>query len=109
MPSEFGHEESLREIVTRVVENGKDYARAEVNLAKQTALAKVGAIRPAAILLVCALLLVQAGLTVLAAALGMALAIWLGVAGGLAAGAVIVLLIAGLLALSAVSKLKRAF
>ena len=100
-------EESLRRIISRVVDDGKDYARAEVNLVKQVALAKVNAIRPAVILIVVAVFLLQAGLTVLAAALGMTLAIWLGTAGGLAVGAVIVLAVAGLLALLAVGRLKR--
>ena len=102
-------EESLGEIVTRVVDNGKDYARAEIAVAKATVRAKLDAVRPAAIYIVCAIFLLQAALTVLAAALGMALARWLGTAGGLAVGALIVLVVVGLLAGAAVAKLKKAF
>jgi protein-S-isoprenylcysteine O-methyltransferase Ste14 len=100
-------EESLKQIVSRVIDDGKDYARAEANLVKQIALAKVNAIRPAAIMLVVAVFLLQAALTVLAAALGMTLAIWLGVPGGLAVGALLVLAVVGLLAWLAVNRLKR--
>ena len=99
-------EETLGELVTRLAEDGKAYARAEVDLAKKTVLARVAAVRPAAILIVVAVLLVQAALTVLTGALGMLLAIWMGPAAGLAIGAVIVLAVAGILVWSAVSKLK---
>lgn len=107
MTGHGSHEQTLRELVAHVVDDGKSYAKAEIHLWREIVLAKVGIIRPAAIALVVALLFVQAALTVLAAALGMALATWLGVAGGLAAGAVIVVLIAGILAAYAVNRLKR--
>lgn len=100
-------EDSLKHIVYRVIDDGKDYARAEINVVKQIALSKVDAIRPAAIMLVVAVFLLQAALTVLTAALGMALATWLGTAGGLAVGAVIVLVVVGILALAAINRLKR--
>jgi len=102
-------EESLRDIVARVVEDGKDYARAEVALVKTTVTSKVDAVKPAVIFYAVALVLALAALPVLVAALGMALAIWLGVAGGLAVGAVIVLAMAGLFVLLANSRLKQAF
>ena len=99
-------DDSLGELVTRLSESGKAYAKAEVELAKQTVLARVAALKPAVILVVIAILLVQAALTVLTGALGMLLATWIGAAGGLAAGAAIVLLLAGILVWAAVSKLK---
>lgn len=106
----FGRdEEPLREMISRVVDDGKNYVRAEAALAKATVTARVAAVRPAAILLFVVLLLVQAALTVAVAALGMGLAVWLGAAGGLAVAALLVLLLAGVLAMSAVKILKRAF
>lgn len=106
---DLARDEPLREIVSRVVEDGKDYARAEVALVKATVLARVNAVKPAAILIGAAVVLVLAALPVLVAALGMALAVWLGVAGGLAVGAVAVLAVAGLMVMAAVSRLKKAF
>lgn len=101
--------ESLRHVVGRVIEDGKDYARAEVEVAKQVALAKVAVLRPVAIILVAVLFLAQAALTVLVAALGLWLARWLGPAGGLAVAAAAVLLLCAILAAGAVNRLKAAF
>lgn len=98
-------EESLRELVARLIDSGKAYAQAEVALVKTTVSVRAAQAKPAAIFGVIAILLVQAALTVLVAALGMALAQWLTPAGGLAAGAVIALLIAGLLGWMAARRL----
>lgn len=99
-------DDTLGELVTRLSEDAKAYAKAEVAVVKRSVLARVAAIKPSAIYIVLAILLVQAALTVLTAALGMVLAIWLGPPGGLAAGAVIVLAVAGLLVRLAVVKLR---
>ncbi len=96
---------SLRDLATRVIDDGKAYLQAEVNVVKQTVSTKVGQIGPAAALLVGALLLVQAALTVLTAALGLLLAQWLGSAGGFAAAALIGLVLAGLLAWMAIRRI----
>lgn len=101
------HEESLRDLVARVIDNGKAYARAEVTLVKETVSTRVEQVRPVAIYLVVAVLLVQAALTVLIGALGMTFAIWIGPAGGLAVAAVLTLAIAGLLGLLAIARVKR--
>ena len=90
-------EESLRELVARLIDSAKAYLTAEVTLVKTMVSVRVARAKPAAIYGVIAILLVQAALTVLIAALGMLLATWLTPAGGLAMGAVIALLIAGLL------------
>lgn len=97
-PAHGAEPESLRDLATRVIDDGKAYLQAEVRVVKQTVSTKVGQIGPAAGLLAGALLLVQAALTVLAAALGLLLAQWLGSAGGFAVAALIVLALAGLLA-----------
>ena len=100
-----GQEESLRDLVARVIDNTKAYLRAEANLLKQTASLWATRAIPAAVLIVIAILLTQAALTVLIAALGWALASWLGVPAGLALAAVITLALAGLLVWLAVRKL----
>jgi len=98
---------SLAGLVARLVEEGKAYAIAELAVAKATVHAwlKVAAI--AVPLVVVALFLLQAALVALVAAGGLALARWLGVAGGLAASAVLTLIVAGLLVGLAVSRFSK--
>ncbi|UAK23882.1 hypothetical protein [Sphingomonas nostoxanthinifaciens] len=98
-------EESLRDTVARLVENAKAYARAELNLVRQTVLARVNQLRPALILGIAAILIVQAALVIAIAALGMLLALWIGPAGGLALAALIALAIAGLFGWIAVKRI----
>ena len=100
-----GETDSIGALVTRLIANGKAFARAEIALAKCTALHWFDRAKIALVLLVVALVLVLSAVTVLLAALGMALAIWLGVAGGLAAGGVIGLAVAGILTVIAVRRL----
>lgn len=99
---------SLRDIVARLIDDGKAYAQAEITVVKATAAAWLTPAKIAVPLIVAAIFLLQAALTILVAALGMALATILGTAGGLAASAVIVLLIAAVLVWVAVSKLGKA-
>lgn len=99
---------SLRELIARLIEDGKAYAQAEIAVVKATARAWLAPAKIAVPLVIVAIFLLQAALTVLVAALGIALATWLGTAGGLAVGALIVLAIAGLLVGIAVSKLGSA-
>ncbi|WP_420137039.1 phage holin family protein [Sphingomonas sp.] len=96
----------LRELAARLIDNGKAYLRAEVNLVKTTVSTKAGQAGPALAMIVVAILLVQAALTVLVAALGLLLARWLGLAGGFAVAAVAVLAIAGLLSWIAINRIK---
>ncbi|NIJ06838.1 small-conductance mechanosensitive channel [Sphingomonas vulcanisoli] len=103
-----GKEESVRELIARLIDETKAYVKAEIGVVKSTALAWVDRAKIAVPLIVTAILLVQAALIVLIAAFGMALAAWLGVAGGLAVAAVIVLLIAGVCVGIAVSKVSKA-
>ena len=98
-------EESLRDLVARLIDSGKAYLNAEVTLVKTTVSVRVAQAKPAAAFIVVAILLVQAALTVLVAALGMLLAQWLTPAGGLAVGAVLALLLAGLLGWMAARRL----
>ena len=97
---------SLRELAARVIDNGKAYIRAEVTLVKATVTTKASQAGPAIGLIVTAIVLIQAALTVLVASLGLLLARWLGLPGGFAAAAVLVLLVAGMLGLTAVKRFK---
>jgi hypothetical protein len=97
---------SLRELAARVIDNGKAYVRAEVTLVKATVTTKAGQAGPALALVVIAIVLIQAALTVLVASLGLLLARWLGLPGGFAVAAILVLLVAGLLGLTAMKRFK---
>lgn len=99
---------SLRDLAARVIDNTKDYLRAEVTLVKQTVATKAGLAGPAAAMVVVAIILLQAAVTILAAALGLLLARWLGMAGGFAIAALITIAIAGMLVMIAMRRLKEA-
>jgi hypothetical protein len=93
-----GDEEiSLRELIARLIEAAKAYARAELELIKRTAFARAGQAVTGVGLGVAALLFVQAAVTVLLAALGMWIASAIGAAGGFAIAALAGLAIAALL------------
>jgi hypothetical protein len=94
----------LRALVSMLIEDGKKWVAAEIVVFNATAHALIKVSKVAAPLAIVAIMLVQAALTVLVAALGMALARWLGVAGGLAAGACVALLSIGGLIAAAISR-----
>ena len=96
----------LRELAARLIDNGKAYVRAELNLVKTTVSTKAGQAGPAVGMIVVAIVLIQAAVTVLAAALGLLLARWLGLPGGFAVAALLVLVVAALLVWVAVARIK---
>ena len=99
-------EAPIGDLVSRLIDQGKGYARAEVGLAKAIASAKVDAAKVPAILLSAALLFVIAGVVVFCITIALALATLIGpLAGGLIA-TLIAFAIAGLLAFVGVKKLK---
>ncbi len=75
-------ERPIGELVGQLIDEGKAYAKAEVELAKATALAKAEAFKVPAILLFAALLFAQAAATVLAVTIALALAPLIGPLGG---------------------------
>ena len=98
-------EASLGDLLGRLIDQGKGYARAEVGLVKAIASAKVEAAKLPAILLGTALLFVIAGVVVFCITIALALATLIGpLAGGLIA-TVIAFAIAGGLAFIGVKKL----
>ena len=85
-------ERGIGEILHQLVDDGKAYARAELNLATAIATAKASALRLPAILFGAALLLAQAAVTVLAVAIYLSL---LALVGPLFAGVLAFLIFAG--------------
>ena len=79
---EPGDEKPIGEVVHQLIDEGKAYAKAELDLAKAQALAKAGELRIPAILLFAALLFAQAAVTVLAITIAMTLAPLIGPLGG---------------------------
>ena len=105
--SEPGEERPVGDIVHRLIEDGKAYAKAELNLAKAIAANKGKALAIPAALLGAALLFAQAAVTILAVALFLAL---VPVMGPIAAGFVAFLVFAGIaggLGWFAIQKAKR--
>lgn len=102
-----GDERPVSDLVQKLIDDGKAYARAEVGLAKAVATAKVGAVKVPALLFAVALLLVIAAVNVLAVALFTALAPMVGpILAGLLAFAVFAAL-AGLLGWLGARKLRE--
>ncbi len=101
------HEEApIGDLVGRLIDQGKGYARAEVGLAKAIATAKVDTIKLPVALFAAALLFVIAGVVTFCITLALALATLIGpLAGGLLA-TMISFAIAGGLAYVAMKKLK---
>ena len=99
-------ERPIGEVVHQLIDEGKAYAMAEIDLAKAQALAGVDRFKVPAILLFTALLFAQAAVTVLAVTVALTLAPTIGPLGG---GLIAVLLAggaAGLLAWLGLQKLK---
>lgn len=95
----------IGELVGRLIDEGKGYARAEVGLAKAVASAKVDTFKLPAALLATAFLFVIAGVVVFCMTIALALATLIGpLAGGLVA-TFVAFAIAGGLAFVAMNKL----
>jgi Putative Actinobacterial Holin-X, holin superfamily III len=92
------HDQPVGELISRAIEDGKAYARAELNVVKAIVEEKVSAVKAPAIALVAALLFAQAAIIAVALGVTMALAtlvgpllagviglaLFVGLAGGLA-------------------------
>lgn len=95
-PTEADDEPSIGELVSRLVDDGKAYAKAEIDLVRAIAAAKANAARMPLALLAVALLLALAAIIALCVGIVLALAALMP---PLLAGLVAFLLIAGLAAL----------
>jgi hypothetical protein len=98
-PSPGEEPESLRDLATRVIEDGTTYLKAEVTLAKEQAITRVKDARPTIRLALVVLMLGQGAIMVLAISLGLFLARWLGLPGGF--------LVAGVLMIGAMLLIAR--
>jgi hypothetical protein len=92
-PASHPGESSIGELFGRLAEDGKAYARAEVNLYRTIAMRRVGQARNGAIALVAALFLVNAALIALLVGLALQLAKWIGPA----LGGLVVFLVVGVI------------
>ena len=81
-PQEPEDERPIGEVVSQLFDEGKAYAKAEVDLAKAQALARAAEFKVPAILLFAALLFAQAAVTVLAVTIALTLAPLIGPLGG---------------------------
>jgi hypothetical protein len=98
---------SIGDLFGRLIDQGKGYARAEVDLAKAIATAKVDTLKLPVALFAAALLFVIAGVVTFCITIALALATLIGpLAGGLVA-TVVAFAIAGGLAFVAVKKLSN--
>lgn len=93
-------EESISGLVRQLVDDGRAYVHAEIDVVRATATARVKSVRLAVILAVASLLFIQAGITVLFVGIGALLEGligqgWLGHWGGLVLSAILALAIAG--------------
>lgn len=89
---EAGDDRPIGELVSRLADEGKAYARAELGLARSIAAAKAGRLKVPAILVGAAVLLALAAVTVLAVAVFLGL---LGLMGPILAGLLAFLIFAG--------------
>ena len=88
---------TLRDLIARLIDSGKAYARAELLVLRKSAKLRLVEARWAAMFGTGALILALAGAIVLVAALGLLLARWIGPAGGMAVAGLLALVVAGLL------------
>ena len=89
-------ERPIGEVVHQLIDEGKAYAKAELDLARAQALAKAGELKVPAILLFAALLFAQAAVTMVAVTIALTLAPMIGPLG---AGLIAVLVAGGAAAL----------
>jgi Putative Actinobacterial Holin-X, holin superfamily III len=92
-PNSATGESSIGELFGRLAEDGKAYARAEVNLYRAIATRRIGQARNGAIALVAALFLVNAALIALLVGFALQLGKWLGPA----LGGLVVFLVVGVI------------
>jgi hypothetical protein len=98
---------SIGEMAERLLDDARDYGRAELALLKAHVLETVEAYRRAAVLLVAAAVIVLAGVVTLFVGIAWALARWIGPLGGSVVSLLLAGTLAGLLAWLAVRDLGR--
>ena len=94
-PLKKGEEPPIGDILGRLIDDAEAYARAELNVAKAIAQAKIDALKIPAVLLAASLFFAQSALTVLAVGIALALVPFVG---PLAAGLIAFLVFGGIAA-----------
>ena len=102
-------DEAIGTLISRLVNDTKTYAAAEVGVVKATASARVAAAKTGAILLVVALLLAISAVGALIVGLIMSLATLVGPLAATGIVVVVTFVIAGILALTGIKGLQRAW
>ncbi|GGE77458.1 phage holin family protein [Sphingomonas prati] len=97
-------DETVAGLVHRLIDDGRTYVRAEIDVVRATASAKIAATKMAVVVGIAAIFVVQAGLTVLFIALGSVLALLMPIWAGQLLAAVIAFAIAGLMVKYAISR-----
>jgi hypothetical protein len=98
-------EQSLGTLFARLIDDGTNLFRAELNLYRQAAFRRVAQAKLPVIMIVAAVLLAQSAVTVILVGFALGLARWLGPAGGGLAVGVVSLAICGLLVMVAIKRL----
>jgi hypothetical protein len=107
-PQNPGEEpESLRDLAARVIDNGTDYLKAEVTLAKEQVITRVKEARPTIRLLLLVLMLGQGAIMVLAISVGLLLARWLGLPGGFAVAGILMIAATLLIARNVIERIRK--
>lgn len=101
-------EEGIGTLFSRLIEEGRDFVRAEIGVYRQITLNRLMRSRTAVVLAVAAILLAQASITALLVGIMFALAWWLGPIGGGVVTAVLGLLISWLLIRAAIKRFAAA-
>lgn len=97
MPHRDPADASVGTLLHRLLDDGRDYVKAEIDLVRDTARARLGSAKTGIIVGVAAIFVAQAGLTVLFIALGSILALLVGPWAGQLIAALIALAAAGLM------------
>jgi hypothetical protein len=98
-------EQSLGTLFARLIDDGTNLFRAELNLYRQAAFRRVAQAKLPVIMIVAAVLLAQSAVTVILVGCALGLARWLGPVGGGVAVGVISLAVCGLLVMIAIKRL----
>jgi len=106
-PSPGEEPESLRDLATRVIEDGTNYLKAELTLAKEEGISRVKEARPTILLFGVMLMLGQGAIMVFAIALGLLLAKWLGLPGGFLVAGVLMVGVMALIARNVVERIRK--
>ncbi|MDB5685251.1 MAG: hypothetical protein JWM38_2586 [Sphingomonas bacterium] len=103
-----GEPETLGALFARLIDDGANLFRAELNLYRQGALRRAARAKTPVIMVVAAVLLVQSSVTTMLVGLALGLARWLGPVGGGLAAALVGLIAAAILLKMAMARFKDA-